>query len=92
MAETAADGLERKLATILSADVILVLDHGRLVEQGTHAELLARDGLYASLYRQQFREHPSAVDVPVAAWDEGVPIAAQALLAAPGAPAAGSAR
>jgi ATP-binding cassette subfamily B protein len=43
------------LSTILSADVIFVLDRGRLVERGTHAELLARGGLYATLYEQQFR-------------------------------------
>jgi ATP-binding cassette subfamily B protein len=35
--------------------VIFVLDGGRIAERGTHAELLARDGLYAGLYRRQFR-------------------------------------
>jgi subfamily B ATP-binding cassette protein MsbA len=35
---------------------VLVLDQGALVEQGTHAELLARGGLYAHLHRMQFRE------------------------------------
>jgi ATP-binding cassette subfamily B protein len=42
------------LSTILRADRILVYDKGRIVERGTHAELLAAEGLYARLYRQQF--------------------------------------
>jgi ATP-binding cassette subfamily B protein len=47
--------IAHRLSTILAADVILVMDDGRLVEQGTHAELLAQGGLYADLYNTQFR-------------------------------------
>ena len=47
--------IAHRLSTILSADVIFVVDRGRIVERGTHDELLARGGLYASLYQQQFR-------------------------------------
>jgi len=47
--------IAHRLSTVLAADRILVMDRGRLVEQGTHAELLALGGLYARLYRTQFR-------------------------------------
>ncbi len=47
--------IAHRLSTILAADKILVMEQGKLVEQGTHAELLAQDGLYASLYETQFR-------------------------------------
>lgn len=46
--------IAHRLSTVLSADKILVLDQGRLVEQGAHAELLAQGGLYATLYQTQF--------------------------------------
>jgi ATP-binding cassette subfamily B protein/subfamily B ATP-binding cassette protein MsbA len=45
--------IAHRLSTVRSADRIVVLDQGRVLEQGRHAELLAREGLYASLYRQQ---------------------------------------
>ena len=52
--------IAHRLSTILAADVILVLDQGRLVEQGTHGELLAQGGLYADLYETQFRPQPES--------------------------------
>jgi ATP-binding cassette subfamily B protein len=48
--------IAHRLSTVRRADRILVMHHGRLREQGTHNELLARDGLYARLYRMQFAE------------------------------------
>lgn len=46
--------IAHRLSTIVDADLILVMDHGNIVEQGTHEELLAADGAYAELYNSQF--------------------------------------
>jgi ATP-binding cassette subfamily B protein len=76
--QSALEGLEagrttiaiaHRLSTILRADLILVYDRGRIVERGTHAELLATDGLYAKLYREQFASPDAdagAADTPEA--------------------------
>ena len=48
--------IAHRLATIRAADKIVVMDRGRVVDQGSHEELLARGGLYADLYHLQFQD------------------------------------
>ena len=58
--------ISHNLRSVQDADLILVLDEGRIVEEGTHTDLLARDGAYASLYRSRSRPHsPSDGSTPV---------------------------
>jgi ABC-type multidrug transport system fused ATPase/permease subunit len=66
--------IAHRLSTIREADTILVVEQGRIVERGTHTELLAAGGRYAQLYRTQFEDEPdepdesNAPDEEVAAW------------------------
>jgi ATP-binding cassette subfamily B protein len=56
--------IAHRLSTVRNADLILVVDDGRIVQRGTHSALLAEGGLYADLYRTQFVEDAVAEDAP----------------------------
>jgi ABC-type multidrug transport system fused ATPase/permease subunit len=56
--------IAHRLSTIRRADLILVMDKGRIVERGTHEELLRRGGLYHQLYRMQTGDRSDPADTP----------------------------
>lgn len=59
MADRTTLVIAHRLSTVTGADLIIVLDGGRIVERGPHAELLAQGGLYAKLYQLQFADAPA---------------------------------
>ena len=55
--------IAHRLSTIRGADKIIVMDRGKVIDQGNHDELLARGGIYADLYRLQFQDGKTVIDV-----------------------------
>jgi ATP-binding cassette subfamily C protein len=69
--------IAHRLSTIRAADQILVVEAGRIVERGTHHDLLAANGRYAQLYRTQFDQQATAVvDADPATTGDSSPAAA----------------
>ena len=62
--------IAHRLSTVLSADMILVLDNGQIVQRGTHEELLAQGGLYRQLYERQFAAASKAMEQMAPGADE----------------------
>ncbi|MEL6101809.1 MAG: ABC transporter ATP-binding protein [Pseudomonadota bacterium] len=65
--------IAHRLSTIIGADKIIVMDRGKVVDEGTHEELLERGGIYADLYRLQFQDGKAVVDVASAEAIEAAP-------------------
>ncbi|MDA8217695.1 MAG: ABC transporter ATP-binding protein, partial [Dehalococcoidales bacterium] len=61
--------IAHRLSTVRNADLVLVVEAGRIVERGTHRDLLARGGTYADLYRRQFRDRPEETQATKSAED-----------------------
>ena len=53
MADSTTIIISHRISTVKSADLIIVLDEGKIVESGTHTQLLAEDGFYASIHQRQ---------------------------------------
>jgi len=56
--------IAHRLSTIRSADQVLVIDDGEIIERGTHMSLLAQRGFYYNLYMSQFKGHVDPVMIP----------------------------